>query len=127
MCLHYSQFTKENSERALNTTKPYGYWGSEKGNNMRAFFEKIAYNKDLDPQAPETWYSIPLREYKKYKVTESNYIVLVRHVYHQGVNSILARYRGSIIRALIDLFPQLKLDKTKFSVTPRNQLQYIFQ
>lgn len=44
------------------TARPYGYWTSEKGKNMRNFFEKYANSNSLDPLSPDTWYSISRKD-----------------------------------------------------------------
>lgn len=44
--------------------KPIGYWTSEKGRNMREFFENIARRRNLDPLVADTWYSISRSEIK---------------------------------------------------------------
>lgn len=55
--LHYSYFLVETSQKAIGVI-PFGYWTTEKGKNMRKFFERFAKSRDSDPLLPETWYSI---------------------------------------------------------------------
>ena len=43
-------------EKAGFAPLPMGYWNSEKGKNMRAFFENFAKRNRFDPLVAENWY-----------------------------------------------------------------------
>jgi hypothetical protein len=38
--------------------KPSGYWSRDEGVNVRMFFDKFARDRQMDPLAPDTWYSV---------------------------------------------------------------------
>jgi hypothetical protein len=62
-----SEYSYHNSKNSLTeasrlalgiSPKPFGYWTSEKRNNIRLFLEKFARTKGLDPLVPENWYAM---------------------------------------------------------------------
>eukprot|EP00026_Physarum_polycephalum_P009772 Phypoly_transcript_09908.p1 GENE.Phypoly_transcript_09908~~Phypoly_transcript_09908.p1 ORF type:complete len:313 (+),score=46.93 Phypoly_transcript_09908:110-1048(+) len=65
---------------------------------MRAFFEKIARKLGIDPLLPTHWYSLDFRIFKQFK----------------GIKSLLAKFEGSLIKALLYLFPDIGLELTRF-------------
>eukprot|EP00026_Physarum_polycephalum_P011168 Phypoly_transcript_11369.p1 GENE.Phypoly_transcript_11369~~Phypoly_transcript_11369.p1 ORF type:complete len:392 (+),score=44.19 Phypoly_transcript_11369:39-1178(+) len=75
---------------------PTSRWSSEK--SRRGVFIKYARQHRFDPLNAENWYS---QSKKKITATLGAYRVLMYH-------------RNSISRALIDLFPEIGLDKSKF-------------
>lgn len=77
---------------------PMGYWSIHKGKNARLFFEKLAKSKNMDPLVPDTWYTISKEDILSKK----------------GGPTILNRYGGSAVRALLDVFNEIGLDPTKF-------------
>eukprot|EP00026_Physarum_polycephalum_P009775 Phypoly_transcript_09911.p1 GENE.Phypoly_transcript_09911~~Phypoly_transcript_09911.p1 ORF type:complete len:388 (-),score=61.92 Phypoly_transcript_09911:195-1190(-) len=82
--------------------KQRGYWHYDRGKNMRTHLENLARLNGFDPLHPENWY----------QVTRQNF------VQHREVRSILNYYGGSLTRALLDLFPELNLDVSKFATIP---------
>jgi len=70
----------------------------------RKFFENFAREQNFDPLLPENWYSVPSS-----KILNS-----------MGAKEILLHYKKSKIKALIDVFPEIGLQKTKFINVPRH-------
>eukprot|EP00026_Physarum_polycephalum_P001768 Phypoly_transcript_01770.p1 GENE.Phypoly_transcript_01770~~Phypoly_transcript_01770.p1 ORF type:complete len:893 (+),score=154.72 Phypoly_transcript_01770:58-2736(+) len=81
--------------------KPTRYWTSEKGANMRTVFEAIAKNGNFDPLVAENWY-----EYTPADIV------------NMGGEQVIRNFKGSIFRALVDLFPEVHFDGNKFTNTP---------
>eukprot|EP00026_Physarum_polycephalum_P001003 Phypoly_transcript_01004.p1 GENE.Phypoly_transcript_01004~~Phypoly_transcript_01004.p1 ORF type:complete len:1224 (-),score=188.92 Phypoly_transcript_01004:75-3746(-) len=88
-------------ERRFGTV-PRNYWTVAA--NRRKFFENIALSLNLDPLVPEHWYSIPTESILNTK----------------GVSSILFHHKGSLHKALSQLFPEVALDKSKLSALSKN-------
>jgi len=77
---------------------PRKYW--EDHHKQRELFIGFAKTQGFDPLVCENWYS-------------ANYEAL----YHfKGIRSVLVRYNGSIVKALLSLFPNVGLDKRKLHV-----------
>eukprot|EP00026_Physarum_polycephalum_P004416 Phypoly_transcript_04435.p1 GENE.Phypoly_transcript_04435~~Phypoly_transcript_04435.p1 ORF type:complete len:688 (+),score=101.45 Phypoly_transcript_04435:123-2066(+) len=74
---------------------PYGKW-----ENRRNFFEKYAKLNAFDPQIPANWYA-----------QSRDKIMSVK-----GAQEVLLHYGNSLSKALLDLFPTIGLDVTKFHV-----------
>ena len=47
---------------AHGTSKPHGYWTSEKGKNIRVFFDNFAMKRQRDPARPHNWYNVTASE-----------------------------------------------------------------
>eukprot|EP00026_Physarum_polycephalum_P001959 Phypoly_transcript_01963.p1 GENE.Phypoly_transcript_01963~~Phypoly_transcript_01963.p1 ORF type:complete len:985 (-),score=156.37 Phypoly_transcript_01963:23-2977(-) len=88
------------------TSRPAGYWTSEKGKKMREFFVTYAKNCGFDPLIPQNWYFVSKSEFELVK----------------GASSILAHFDNSLTKALIRVFPEIGLDELKFPVLPSNYL-----
>eukprot|EP00026_Physarum_polycephalum_P001009 Phypoly_transcript_01010.p1 GENE.Phypoly_transcript_01010~~Phypoly_transcript_01010.p1 ORF type:complete len:1168 (+),score=148.17 Phypoly_transcript_01010:225-3728(+) len=67
-------------------------------NNRRKFFELFAQKFDFDPLVPDNWY------------TQQRDIILAM----KGAARVLSYHDNSVTQALVDLFPDIGLDKTKF-------------
>ena len=83
-------------------------------NNRRRFFEKYAAEQGFDPLAPDNWYTIRVDalDYRKviYNNTPDCNILTLR----QGGNTLKGLYNGSMIAALLHVFPELPWDEAKF-------------
>jgi len=77
-------------------TKRRNYWANEK--NRRNFFLEIAAAHKFDPLTPHYWYNIKMGTLLGGK----------------GSGSVLHFYQGDFKLALLHLFPDIGLDKTKF-------------
>eukprot|EP00026_Physarum_polycephalum_P003752 Phypoly_transcript_03766.p1 GENE.Phypoly_transcript_03766~~Phypoly_transcript_03766.p1 ORF type:complete len:436 (+),score=53.88 Phypoly_transcript_03766:986-2293(+) len=77
---------------------PVGYWTSEKGKNMRKFFEEFAKKSNKDPLSSTFWYNVTMRDIKQTK----------------GGHAVIRHFQGSYANAIVQLFPDLKLDIQKF-------------
>lgn len=98
-----SQTFTDVSKRAIHSkTHPHHYWTSEKGKNMRVFFEDFAKANDFDPLLATNWYRV------------SRKVVLKA----RG-STVLSHFNWSLIKSLVSLFPEVKFDPTKFDVSPR--------
>jgi len=82
-------------------SKPRSHW--QNAINRRKFFEDFAHSKGFDPLIPENWYAIPMEQ--------------IQHI--KGASTIYQYYKNNI-QALVSLFPDIGLDKTKFEKNPIN-------
>ena len=53
------------------TSRPFGYWTKNEGENMRLFLDKFAKSRNLDPRNPKDWYSV-----KGYDIILAGYVFL---------------------------------------------------
>ena len=97
------------------------YWSEPK--NRRAFFMNIAAIMKFDPLVPSNWYSISKSTIKSYKVvffsSSPSRLSLPPYpfLFHiQNVNSVLNFYNGNHVRALIQLFPEVRFSQTNFAM-----------
>eukprot|EP00026_Physarum_polycephalum_P001914 Phypoly_transcript_01917.p1 GENE.Phypoly_transcript_01917~~Phypoly_transcript_01917.p1 ORF type:complete len:811 (+),score=69.95 Phypoly_transcript_01917:211-2643(+) len=67
--------------------------------NRRKFFESYAKLNGIDPLNPEHWYSQPISKIMAFK----------------GSTSAVAPHNSSVSKALVDLFPDIGLDRNRFS------------
>eukprot|EP00026_Physarum_polycephalum_P002043 Phypoly_transcript_02047.p1 GENE.Phypoly_transcript_02047~~Phypoly_transcript_02047.p1 ORF type:complete len:791 (+),score=118.55 Phypoly_transcript_02047:121-2493(+) len=81
-------------------TLPQRYWNDV--GRRRAFFTNLAKNHGFDALSPAAWYSVQLNDFFENK----------------RAKSILAYYGGNFARALIHLYPDIGLDKSKLAVIP---------
>eukprot|EP00026_Physarum_polycephalum_P002046 Phypoly_transcript_02050.p1 GENE.Phypoly_transcript_02050~~Phypoly_transcript_02050.p1 ORF type:complete len:789 (+),score=103.44 Phypoly_transcript_02050:501-2867(+) len=70
-----------------------------KTHKRRRFFEIFAEKNDFDPLVPENWYS-----QAKSKILSE-----------EGAHTVLFYHFGSVSRALVDLFPEIGLQRSGFS------------
>eukprot|EP00026_Physarum_polycephalum_P002905 Phypoly_transcript_02914.p1 GENE.Phypoly_transcript_02914~~Phypoly_transcript_02914.p1 ORF type:complete len:836 (+),score=73.69 Phypoly_transcript_02914:81-2588(+) len=105
---HAEQIESEIKDPSHNV-KPFGFWLQQKRKNMRLFFEQFAGSNRLDPLIPEDWYSVSAQT-----IMEMD----------EG-STILSYYNGSIIRALVQLFPEVHFDESKFFIVPQKYWQVV--
>lgn len=68
---HFLISRTESSHNVLGfSSRPLGFWNSEKSKNMRVLFEDIARKQHLDPLIPETWYPMSANSVKLLKVLQ---------------------------------------------------------
>eukprot|EP00026_Physarum_polycephalum_P001974 Phypoly_transcript_01978.p1 GENE.Phypoly_transcript_01978~~Phypoly_transcript_01978.p1 ORF type:complete len:752 (+),score=127.08 Phypoly_transcript_01978:45-2300(+) len=79
---------------------PAGFW--EDTQNRKDFFVSFAAGHQFDPLVPENWYKA--RELKELE---------------EGSSGILQYYQGSVIKALLHLFPDIGIEENKFSHLPK--------
>eukprot|EP00026_Physarum_polycephalum_P003804 Phypoly_transcript_03819.p1 GENE.Phypoly_transcript_03819~~Phypoly_transcript_03819.p1 ORF type:complete len:654 (+),score=64.41 Phypoly_transcript_03819:47-2008(+) len=93
-----AMYNKDLSQIQVNfSSRPVGHWT---GKNMRLMLMNVAKSKRMDPLIADTWYQISSNELLKYK----------------GGSAILQKHNG-YFNALQHLFPEIKLDKSKFSTS----------
>jgi hypothetical protein len=63
----------------IGYSKRVGYWKTGKGKFMRALFESVARNSNLDPLLPDTWYKISRKDIKKVKVCVFFFFVCIHY------------------------------------------------
>eukprot|EP00026_Physarum_polycephalum_P001458 Phypoly_transcript_01460.p1 GENE.Phypoly_transcript_01460~~Phypoly_transcript_01460.p1 ORF type:complete len:826 (+),score=126.37 Phypoly_transcript_01460:385-2862(+) len=63
----------------------------------RKFFEIFASKRGFDPLAPKNWYSLPRDAIMSAK----------------GILQVIYYHKGSVLKALMDLFPEIGLEKSK--------------
>eukprot|EP00026_Physarum_polycephalum_P001342 Phypoly_transcript_01343.p1 GENE.Phypoly_transcript_01343~~Phypoly_transcript_01343.p1 ORF type:complete len:974 (+),score=101.70 Phypoly_transcript_01343:154-3075(+) len=82
--------------------QPRSYWKDVA--NRRKMFTDLADEMGFDPLLPANWYSV------------SSYAVLNC----KGADAVLFYYQGSVIDALLHVFPEIGLVKKEFASRPRN-------
>eukprot|EP00026_Physarum_polycephalum_P005484 Phypoly_transcript_05519.p1 GENE.Phypoly_transcript_05519~~Phypoly_transcript_05519.p1 ORF type:complete len:450 (+),score=67.80 Phypoly_transcript_05519:184-1350(+) len=80
--------------------RPRGYWTGDGNKNIRKFLDDLARSKNLDPLIADTWYKIPLRELR---------------FQERGKPWPLFHYSASCVKALLDIYPDIGLDESKFT------------
>lgn len=99
---------------------------------MRQFLEKVARNiLGFDPHVATNWYTVSsahlVKTIKVLLITYINYICLIlfftrKNIYNfinfQGMQSVLGYFKGSLSKALIHLFPEMKIDQTQMLKSP---------
>jgi len=73
-------------------------WGMRKAHARQQYFEQFAIENNFDPNNPENWY---LNKTKLLKT--------------EGIASVLMHHKYQLSQALQDLFPNIGLDKSKFT------------
>eukprot|EP00026_Physarum_polycephalum_P001621 Phypoly_transcript_01623.p1 GENE.Phypoly_transcript_01623~~Phypoly_transcript_01623.p1 ORF type:complete len:1048 (-),score=160.89 Phypoly_transcript_01623:116-2998(-) len=76
------------------------FW-PKSSNKKQKFFEKYAEDNGFDHLKAENWYSQPVKRIMAYK----------------GAAQVISNHNFSVSQALVDLFPNIGLDKTKFETT----------
>jgi len=94
-------------EIGLNTYKfrnlPKNHWANIE--NRRQFFDHFAVVNKFDPLVPSNWYSISKEKFLRMKLAAS----------------VLHHYRGSYVKALLELYPYSGLDSSKFITFTRTK------
>lgn len=93
--------------------KPYGYWRIDDRKNMRLEFENAAKAMNFDPLVAKNWYSITKTMFENNKVDDSLGLQLFNYLL-QGIQTVTGFYGGSMIKALMDLLPEIGLEEHKF-------------
>eukprot|EP00026_Physarum_polycephalum_P002219 Phypoly_transcript_02224.p1 GENE.Phypoly_transcript_02224~~Phypoly_transcript_02224.p1 ORF type:complete len:937 (+),score=116.21 Phypoly_transcript_02224:57-2867(+) len=96
---HFSNEPYQKLEK--NAPKPKGHWNT---NNMRILLESLARKDGFDPLVADSWYSVTFQF----------------ALQHKEVRPMLQYFGNSLIKAVVALFPELNLDVTKFSNSPRS-------
>eukprot|EP00026_Physarum_polycephalum_P004824 Phypoly_transcript_04848.p1 GENE.Phypoly_transcript_04848~~Phypoly_transcript_04848.p1 ORF type:complete len:647 (-),score=68.04 Phypoly_transcript_04848:128-2068(-) len=82
--------------------RPRGYWTMDSNINVRAFFDRLAFEKNRDPLVPESWYDISWKE-----ITDHGGLALLGHY-------------NTLAKALADAYPDTTFQVLKFSRVSRN-------
>eukprot|EP00026_Physarum_polycephalum_P002126 Phypoly_transcript_02130.p1 GENE.Phypoly_transcript_02130~~Phypoly_transcript_02130.p1 ORF type:complete len:911 (+),score=100.93 Phypoly_transcript_02130:69-2801(+) len=80
---------------------PVNFWQDPK--NRRQFFDKFASTQFFDPLCASKWYNI-----------DANSVLSTK-----GGASVIA-YHGSFMKAVVDLYPEVQFNITKFTSIPKN-------
>eukprot|EP00026_Physarum_polycephalum_P015940 Phypoly_transcript_16746.p1 GENE.Phypoly_transcript_16746~~Phypoly_transcript_16746.p1 ORF type:complete len:229 (+),score=33.05 Phypoly_transcript_16746:161-847(+) len=83
---------------------PRNFWQDPQ--NKRKVFEEYASKNGFGPLIPSNWYPIHTDQFLASGI--------------KGAWSVMAQYNNSMSRALTDLFPQIGLEISKFSIVPKN-------
>eukprot|EP00026_Physarum_polycephalum_P002439 Phypoly_transcript_02445.p1 GENE.Phypoly_transcript_02445~~Phypoly_transcript_02445.p1 ORF type:complete len:904 (+),score=143.32 Phypoly_transcript_02445:44-2755(+) len=94
-------FPELNLDPTKFTRVPLGYW--QKSVNRRAVFLDIAKKGNFDPLVLSNWYNISSRSFKRDQV--AGYKILKQY------------YNGNILKALKDLFPEIKVKQEKREIS----------
>lgn len=103
-----------------------GYWSSENRQNIRSFLEKFAKDNNFDPLVAENWYAVSSSHVSK-QVRNVIYLfanIATTNPPQEGA-AMLAYYNGSLVRALLDLFPNIGLEKSRFAFLPSLFLMWL--
>eukprot|EP00026_Physarum_polycephalum_P002997 Phypoly_transcript_03006.p1 GENE.Phypoly_transcript_03006~~Phypoly_transcript_03006.p1 ORF type:complete len:734 (+),score=100.03 Phypoly_transcript_03006:377-2578(+) len=79
----------------------HGYWKSRQ--NRKDFFDSYAKKLGFDPLIASNWYSVSHDDIAAEK----------------GGGTILHLYRSSLMKAVVDIYPEVKFDKSEFGVLNR--------
>jgi len=82
--------------------KPKNYWNDSK--NRRKFFDDYAADHKFDPLWADNWYRVRSKDIANSKASR-----------------LLTYYNGSHIRALMDVYPEVKFEKHKFDGVPESE------
>eukprot|EP00026_Physarum_polycephalum_P004438 Phypoly_transcript_04457.p1 GENE.Phypoly_transcript_04457~~Phypoly_transcript_04457.p1 ORF type:complete len:692 (+),score=126.44 Phypoly_transcript_04457:282-2078(+) len=94
------------SHSILRQTSPRastGYFTVGSSGNIRKFFDAFARARNLDPLKPESWYSVTAAQ-----------IEAVKHGY-----AVVKHYNRSVSSMLMDTYPDIGLEKSKFRNKPQ--------
>lgn len=82
----------------------------------RAFFEKYALNNNFDPLLPKNWYTVTRASILNFRVTFLEFFLPYwkLNINIQGARRVLSYHKDKLSRALLDLFPNIGLEKSKF-------------
>jgi len=78
----------------------HGHWAEE--DNRKQFFDQFAKDNEFDPLVASNWYTV------------TTAMVIPR----KGGKSVLEYYGGSFAKALLQLYPDIGLDRTRFMALP---------
>lgn len=95
------------------------YWNTA---NKRKFFDDIARVMRFDPLDASSWYFISSDAVMQFKVPRRHKLnTYLRN--NQGAVSVLSYYKGSIVSALLHLYPEIGLKKSEFTaIQPRMKI-----
>eukprot|EP00026_Physarum_polycephalum_P002673 Phypoly_transcript_02681.p1 GENE.Phypoly_transcript_02681~~Phypoly_transcript_02681.p1 ORF type:complete len:850 (+),score=89.37 Phypoly_transcript_02681:125-2674(+) len=90
------------TESALikRTRKVAGYWTNDDNKNTRTFLNEFAHSRNFDPLVPHNWLEISTRD-----------------VIAAGGVGFLSNYNGSLIKCLVDVYPDIGI-----RISTRNKL-----
>eukprot|EP00026_Physarum_polycephalum_P003771 Phypoly_transcript_03785.p1 GENE.Phypoly_transcript_03785~~Phypoly_transcript_03785.p1 ORF type:complete len:728 (+),score=112.28 Phypoly_transcript_03785:126-2309(+) len=83
--------------------KPRGFWVEQDLANTRALFDNFAKDLGRDPLLPSSWYDVSVRQFAS-----------------KGGAYVLQHYGGSLIKALMDIYPSIGIEERNFQIVPRN-------
>lgn len=95
-----------------------GYWTQNDNKNMRDFFDSFAHTFGFDPLIPDNWYNVPQKDVLQH-VCKFDYAFLCNNnfIYKNGNGiSVLYHYKNSVIKALLDVYPNIGLNISKFKI-----------
>ena len=80
----------------------------------RQFFEKYARDNGFDYRSPAAWYAQSRTKILSVKVFAELYVIYYLLMKHKGATKIIHYHKRRISRALLDLFPDIGLEKSRF-------------
>lgn len=89
-----------------------GYF-SENPENKRKFLDNFAKQRGFDPLIAENWYTIQISDIKEEQVCLIFFIFV--NYYPKGGITLLHGYKYSLIRALLDIYPDIGLKDVNFA------------
>ena len=84
--------------------------------NRRIFFEDYAQHNKFEPYNPSNWYKQPFYKILAYEVLLNLVYWIQLRLFIKDANQVLSHHKGNIVNALVDLFPNIGLDETKFTL-----------
>ena len=90
------------------------YWSEE--SNRKNLFLAFAREQKFDPLIAQNWYSASRQAFTRFKVSASSppSALAVHLLDLKGSCTVLLYYKGSFGKALLQLFPNIGLDKDTF-------------
>jgi len=98
-------FTNIGLDETKFATIPRHYWKEKK--NRRKFLEDFAHAQGFDARVAENWYGVG-KEKLIYLVQDGKIVSI------KGATQIMGYHSGSMAQAIVDLFPDITFDKSKF-------------
>lgn len=101
------------------------YWDDKA--KRRKWFDNFAKINNIDPLIPKNWYSITTSDISSVKVTLLplsffKFIILI--IIMKAGDAVLKIYSGSLVKALIDAYPDIGLEEIKFRAVPSITFYY---
>lgn len=87
--------------------------------NRRKFFEAYAEANEFEFNNPHNWYKQSTDSIMAFEVTINSFLFLLLIAvlnYLKGAERVTAYHNNSVVKALLDLFPDIGLDKAQFAL-----------
>jgi len=102
--------------------------GTKKREERKAVLLAFAKANNFDPLVADCWYYVSRKQFLLYTVCIPLYLFPLLDILNllKGGRGVVKYYDNSLIEAIIDLFPELSLEKSKFASVPRIYFFFVF-